>query len=69
MLWCMLPVIEELQMAWEVKRDDLKYNLYWDAIQDGLNKLSKYYSHFDQKPSYILALGKCYKYFHGIGFN
>ena len=68
-LWHALSVIEQLQTVWEAKRDDPKYNLYQDAIQDGLDKLSKYYSCFNQKPSYILALGKCYKYFHGIGFN
>jgi hypothetical protein len=51
-------VIKDLQTAWEVKRNDERYILYWDAIQDGLNKLKKYYSHFDQKPAFILALGK-----------
>lgn len=57
MLWHALPAIEELQMMWEAKHDD-KYILYQNAIQDRLDKLSKYYSHFDQKPCYILALGK-----------
>jgi hypothetical protein len=57
-LWRVLPAIEELQMAWEAKRDDEKYILYRSAIQDGLDKLNKYYSRFDQKPCYILALGK-----------
>jgi hypothetical protein len=32
--------------------------MYHDAINDGLEKLQKYYSRFDQKPSYILALGE-----------
>jgi hypothetical protein len=32
--------------------------MYHDAINDGLEKLKKYYSRFDQKPSYILALGE-----------
>jgi len=58
MLWCALPVIENLQTAWEAKRDDDRYILYRDAIQDGLNKLKKYYSCFNQKPAFILALGK-----------
>jgi hypothetical protein len=53
-----LPVIEELQTAWEAKCDDPKYILYCDAINDGLEKLRKYYSRFDQKPSFILALGE-----------
>jgi hypothetical protein len=51
-------VIEELQMAWEAKCKNAKYTLYHDAIKDGLAKLKKYYSRFDQKPSYILALGE-----------
>jgi DNA replication protein DnaC len=51
-------VIEELQTAWEAKHDNVKYALYHDAIRDGLEKLKKYYSRFDQKPSFILALGK-----------
>jgi hypothetical protein len=55
-LWRALPAIEELQTAWEAKRDDPQYALYKDAINDGLSKLNKYYSRFDEKPSYILAL-------------
>ena len=58
MLWRVLPVIEELQTAWEAKHDNPKYTLYHDAINDGLNKFNKYYSCFDQKPSFILALGR-----------
>ena len=58
MLWHALPVIENLQTAWEAKLDDDRYILYRDAIQDGLDKLKKYYSRFDQKPTFILALGK-----------
>jgi hypothetical protein len=57
-LWRALPVIEELQTAWEAKRDSPKYALYHDAINDGLDKLNKYYSRFDQKPCFILALSK-----------
>jgi hypothetical protein len=57
-LWRALPVIEDLQTAWEAKRDNDKYSVYHDVINDGLEKLQKYYSRFDQKPSYILALGK-----------
>jgi len=57
-LWCALPVIEELQTAWEAKCDSLKYTLYHNAINNGLNKLNKYYSRFDQKLSFILALGR-----------
>jgi hypothetical protein len=57
-LWRALPVIEELQTPWEAKRDSPKYALYHDVINDGLNKLNKYYSRFNQKPSFILALGR-----------
>lgn len=36
----------------------MKYAMYHNAINDGLEKLKKYYSCFDQKLSYILALGE-----------
>ena len=56
-LWWALPVIEELQTAWEAKHNNPKYLTYKTAINDGLAKLNKYYSQFDEKPTYILALG------------
>jgi hypothetical protein len=56
-LWRALPAIEELQTAWEAKRDNQRYVTYQTAIDDGLAKLNKYYSRFDEKPAYILALG------------
>jgi hypothetical protein len=37
-----------------------KYKIYKDAIQEGLNKLGKYYKKFDDKPVYVLALGTSY---------
>jgi hypothetical protein len=52
-----LPAIKQLQSAWEVKGNDAKYALYCDAIKDGLAKLKKYYTWFDEKPSYVLTLG------------
>ncbi|KAF8067558.1 hypothetical protein FPV67DRAFT_1357976, partial [Lyophyllum atratum] len=55
-LWRALPLIEDLQTAWENKLQDGRYAIYWAAIQDGLNKLKKYYCKFDDKPVYILAL-------------
>ncbi|GLB37207.1 putative hAT family C-terminal dimerisation region [Lyophyllum shimeji] len=55
-LWCALPAIEELQTAWEEKQKDPRFDIYQDAIQDGLDKLQKYYSKFDEKPNYVLAL-------------
>jgi hypothetical protein len=56
-LWRTLPIIEQLQTAWEEKRDSDKFALYKDAINDGLRKLRKYYSRIDSKPAIILALG------------
>jgi hypothetical protein len=56
-LWRALPAIEELQMAWEAKHDNPHFAVYQPAIDDGLAKLNKYYSRFDEKPAYILALG------------
>ncbi|GLB40087.1 hypothetical protein LshimejAT787_0705970 [Lyophyllum shimeji] len=55
-LWRALPAIEELQTAWEEKQKDPRFDIYQDAIQDGLDKLQKYYSKFDEKPNYVLAL-------------
>jgi hypothetical protein len=57
-LWRALPAIEALQTAWEAKRDDPRFAIYSDAINEGLAKLQKYYSRFDEKPSYVLSLGK-----------
>jgi hypothetical protein len=57
-LWRAIPAIEELQTAWETKRDDPKYALFKPAIEQGLDKVSKYYRRFDDKPVYVLALGK-----------
>jgi hypothetical protein len=57
MLWQALPAIEELQTPWEAKRDNPCYVTYRTAINDRLSKLNKYYSQFDEKPAYIIALG------------
>lgn len=57
-LWRALPALEELQSMWEKKHDNPKYALYKDALTDGLEKLQKYYSRLDKKPSFVLALGK-----------
>jgi hypothetical protein len=59
-LWRALPAIEELQTAWEAKRNDPQYVAYRTVINDGLTKLNKYYSRFDEKPAYILALSMFY---------
>ncbi|KAF8487799.1 hypothetical protein F5888DRAFT_1624161, partial [Russula emetica] len=55
-LWRALPAIEALQTAWEAKRDDPHFAIYYNVIDEGLAKLKKYYSRFDEKPSYVLAL-------------
>ncbi|KAH9072763.1 hypothetical protein EDB83DRAFT_2219895, partial [Lactarius deliciosus] len=55
-LWRALPAIEEPQTAWEAKRDDPHFAIYFDVISDGLIKLQKYYSCFDKKPAYVLTL-------------
>jgi len=40
-----------------VKRDSDHFSTYQTAINDGLEKLNKYYLWFDEKLAYILALG------------
>lgn len=57
-LWRALPALEELQTAWEKKRNSRQYALYKDALTGGLEKLRKYYSRLDEKPSFVLSLGK-----------
>jgi hypothetical protein len=58
-----LPAIEELLTAWENKANSQKYAVYAPGLQKGIDKIRKYYSKFDQKPSYILALGKFPRYY------
>ena len=58
-LWRALPAIEELQTSWEAKRDKVCFSTYRTAIDDGLSKLNKYYSWFDEKLAYVLALSMC----------
>lgn len=41
-----------------------QFSLYEQALQDGLDKLKKYYAKFDDKPNYVLALGENHS-----GFN
>ncbi|KAF8068687.1 hypothetical protein FPV67DRAFT_1394377, partial [Lyophyllum atratum] len=55
-LYRALPTIESLQTTWEEKLEDDRYALYHPALQDGLDKLMKYYTRFDKKPAYILSL-------------
>jgi hypothetical protein len=59
-LYRALPALEDLQSAWESKLNDPRFDIYHDAIRDGLTKLKKYYCRFDEKPAFILALSKLY---------
>ena len=59
-----LSALKELQMAWEKKHNSPKYALYKDVLIDGLAKVGKYYSHLDEKPSFVFALGKASKQIH-----
>ena len=45
-------------MAWKKKCDASKYSLYKNGFMNSLRKLGKYYSQLDEKPCFILALGK-----------
>lgn len=56
-LWQALPTIEELQTTWEAECNDYCFLTYRIVINNGLEKLKKYYSWFDKKPTYIIALG------------
>jgi hypothetical protein len=44
------------------KRKAAQYALYKDALTDGLEKLNKYYSLLNKKPSFVLALCKNFKF-------
>lgn len=56
--WLVLPAFEDLQMHWESKRDDPHFESYADALQDGLDKILKYYTSFNNKPAFVLSLHK-----------
>lgn len=63
-LWHAIPAIDEFQTAWETKCDLDKYALYKVALKCGLNKIGKYYSKFDDKDVYVLALSKSTSHYH-----
>ena len=52
------PALEQLQSTWEKKHDNPQYALYKDTLTDGLEKVGKYYSCLDKKPSFVLMLSK-----------
>ncbi|KIL55505.1 hypothetical protein M378DRAFT_182221 [Amanita muscaria Koide BX008] len=55
-LWRVLPQIEELLTAWELKLGDNRFKPYHAAISDGIEKIKKYYNKMDARPAYILSL-------------
>ncbi|KIM67464.1 hypothetical protein SCLCIDRAFT_107416, partial [Scleroderma citrinum Foug A] len=57
-LWCAVPALKELQTSWEVKKNMTRYMLYHEALARGLAKIGKYYNRLNDKPVYVLALGK-----------
>src|SRR6266550_850651 len=59
-LWRAIPAFEELQSAWEAKRDSSRFRTYHTAINGGLEKLGKYYRKFDDKPVFVLSLSTCH---------
>ena len=57
-IYCAITTaFEALQTAWETKLACNCYSAYHNALHDGLRKLQKYHSKFDQKPAFLLALG------------
>ncbi|KAH9012214.1 hypothetical protein EDB83DRAFT_2321965 [Lactarius deliciosus] len=50
-------VAKILATAWEAKHHKRSFAKYHDVIDKGLAKIKKYYSCFDEKPTYIIALG------------
>lgn len=57
-LWRAIPVFEELLSTWEARLKQPRFASYQNAIERGLEKLSKYYNKFDEKSVYVLALGE-----------
>ena len=55
-LWRVIPAIEDLLSEWEDKVTDPHLELYWPAIQDGIDKFTKYYRAFDKNPAIVLAI-------------
>ncbi|KAF8443721.1 hypothetical protein L210DRAFT_3396056, partial [Boletus edulis BED1] len=55
-LWRAIPEIKELLSAWEKKLGSPRYSIFKNVLQDGIDKVMKYYNRFDDKPVYVLAL-------------
>ena len=61
-LWCIIPAIEDLLSAWEDKLADPYFELYLGGLQDGIDKINKYYCLFDQNPAILCSVGKLFIY-------
>jgi hypothetical protein len=59
-LYYALPALKKLQSVWEDKLKDSCYELYHDALRDGLAKIKKYYCKFDEKLAHIISLSTCF---------
>ena len=57
-LWNTIPQIEELQSAWEDKQTNSKFVHFHNVLQDGLDKIKKYYIKFDAKSAVLLSVHK-----------
>ena len=57
-LWHTIPMIEELQTAWEEKCRVPQYQMYSAALDGVLRKIRKYYTKFNEKSVYVLSLSK-----------
>lgn len=51
-----IPVLETLCSKWERRLEDPEFEIFYDAIRLGLEKLNKYYKRLDNTDAYILAM-------------
>ena len=58
MAWHAIPAFEDLQTWWKHKQSDVHFEPYADTLQDGLDKILKYYTSFGDKPALLMALHK-----------
>ena len=59
----MIPLIEDLLSRWDDKLNDPTYIAYHTALQDGIDKLRKYYCAFNDRPAFILSVCKSFDIF------
>lgn len=58
MVWCAIPVLEFLQEAWKNMVAHPKFTDISDAINAGLENLSKWYWKIDDMNVYFICLGE-----------